>query len=263
MTCSESLVSLSISGLSKNDVTSFEQDLDDDDREWTLSLAAGCFLQHMALVMKDAVINPVLEFVQPKMSSNNPVDKYIGMMAFGAIIDGPDPTAFGNIIQEALPGILNLIIDDAPKVSYSVAWVYYKLAENMPILILQDQAVLDIFINNSLNCLNKHSKIALLLLNGLKELFINASKLNAAHLLNNHFNAIFSKVLECMYRADIIAKNMQGIVSTVINDITEKCDSDSLKEPLKQILVGVLQELANSMNNDFILALNPEQKEDF
>jgi hypothetical protein len=56
---------------------------------------------------------------------------------------------------------------------------------------------------------------------------------------------------------------MQGIVSTVINDITEKCDSDNLKEPLKEILVGILQELANSMNTDFVLVLNPEQKEDF
>jgi hypothetical protein len=56
---------------------------------------------------------------------------------------------------------------------------------------------------------------------------------------------------------------MQGIVSTVINDITEKCDSDNLKQPLKEILTGVLQELANSMNEDFVLALNPEQKEDF
>jgi importin subunit beta-1 len=90
MGCSESLVSLAITGLTKNDVVAFEQDLDDDDREWTLSLAAGCFLQHMALVMKDAIIGPVLDFVQPKISSNNPVDKYIGMMAFGAIIDGPD-----------------------------------------------------------------------------------------------------------------------------------------------------------------------------
>lgn len=213
--------------------------------------------------MKDAIIIPVLEFVQPKISSNNPVDKYIGMMALGAIIEGPDIAPFGQIIQQALPGILDLIADNSPKVSYSVAWVYYKLAENMPILILQEQAVLDLFVNNTLSILNRHSKIALLLLNALKELFINASKLGASHLLNGHFNAVFSKVLECMYRADIIAKNMQGIVSTVINDITEKCDSDNLKEALKQILEGVLQELANSMQEDFVLALNPEQREDF
>jgi hypothetical protein len=86
---------------------------------------------------------------------------------------------------------LNLIIDNSPKVSYSVAWAYYKLAENMPILILQDNSVLELFVNNTLSTLDKHAKIALLLLNGLKELFINASKLNASHLLNNHFSNVF------------------------------------------------------------------------
>ena len=95
MGCKDSLVALVINGLTKNDVFTYEQDLDDEDHEWSLSLASGCFLEHMTLVMKDAIIEPVLQFIQPKISSSNPVNKFIGMVALGAIIEGPDTNSFG------------------------------------------------------------------------------------------------------------------------------------------------------------------------
>lgn len=127
--------------------------MEDDDGEWTVSLASACAIEHMARVMKDAIVEPVLNFVKEKLDTGNHVDRFVGMIAFGAIIEGPEVENFGNIINQALPGILDIINDKSEKVAHGVAWVYSRLAEHTPTLILQDNNILDQFINNSLNSL--------------------------------------------------------------------------------------------------------------
>jgi hypothetical protein len=89
-------------------------------------------------------------------------------------------------------------------------------------------------------------------MNALKELFNSASQLNVAHLLNPYFSVIFSKVLSSFYRADILQANMLGAPSAAINEIAEKCDHINLKPQLKEMLVGVLQEVANSMDETIL-----------
>lgn len=58
--------------------------------ETSMSLAAGNTLESISLIVRNDVVTPVLNFMQPKLSSNNWGDRYIGMIAFGSIIDGPD-----------------------------------------------------------------------------------------------------------------------------------------------------------------------------
>jgi hypothetical protein len=70
--------------------------------------------------------------------------------------------------------------------------------------------------------------------------------------------------VEAMYREDIHAANELQNVSDVINDITDSCDSDSLQPQLRDFLMAVLQELANSLDPTiFPLRLTTDQKENF
>jgi importin subunit beta-1 len=86
-------------------------DLNDDEVDWSISMASACCLEHMARVLRDAIIEPVLQFIQPKIGSNVVWDRYIGMIAFGAIIEGPNQENFGMIVKDALPDLLNIIMD--------------------------------------------------------------------------------------------------------------------------------------------------------
>ena len=54
-------------------------------------VSAGLTLESVSRAIGDDVLSPILEFIQPKLSSGNWVDRYIGMIAFGAILDGPNP----------------------------------------------------------------------------------------------------------------------------------------------------------------------------
>jgi hypothetical protein len=82
--------------------------------------------------------------------------------------------------------------------------------------------------------------------------------------LNNYFQTIFSRLFEAMYREDIHTSNELQTVSNVINDITENCDVENLQPQLREFLMAVLQELANSLDpNTFPLRLTNDEKENF
>lgn len=67
-----------------------------------------------------------------------------------------------------------------------------------------------------------------------------------------------------MYREDIHQANELQVVSDAINDIADSCDVSSLRQILKEFLIAILQELANTMDpNVFALKLTPDQRENF
>lgn len=55
------------------------------------SMSAGYTLENVARAIGVDVLNPIFEFIQPKIASSNWGDRFIAMIAFGSIIDGPSP----------------------------------------------------------------------------------------------------------------------------------------------------------------------------
>ena len=58
------------------------------------------------------------------------------MLAFASILEGPNPIAIGTVVAEAYNFIINMIDDIAPRVRSVVAFVFYKLSEFVPDIIL-------------------------------------------------------------------------------------------------------------------------------
>ena len=96
-----------------------------------------------------------------------------------------------------------MINDPVPKVRQTVAFVFYKLSEFVPEIIFQNGANLDLFINRCIEHIPEHHLISNLIIGALKNLFVNSNRLNCTPLLNSYFSAIFSKLIETMYREDI------------------------------------------------------------
>ena len=57
------------------------------------------------------------------------------MIAFGSIIDGPNPNQICHVVNEAFLSIMGMIDDQIPKVRQTAAFVYYKVSEFVPELI--------------------------------------------------------------------------------------------------------------------------------
>lgn len=186
------------------------------------------------------------------------------MIAFGSIIDGPNSTDLANTLSPAFNDIVGMINDPVPKVRQTVAFVMYKLSEFVPEVIFMSTGNLELFVNSCLQHLGEHHLISTLIVGALKNLFTSAVKGNCSNLLNPYFQQIFTKLLETMYRQDIHQANELQVISDAINDVADCCDAASLRPTLRDFLVGVLQEEANTMDpNVFPLKLTPEQKENF
>lgn len=142
--------------------------------ENSLSFAAGYTLEGISRVVGDAVLGPIFEYIHPKMASANWGDRYIGMIAFGSIIDGPQSSEIAQIIGGAYFDIVSMINDSIPKVRQTVAFVLYKLSEFVPEVIFSSEQNLDHFIERCLEHLPEHPLISTLLMGALKNLFVNA-----------------------------------------------------------------------------------------
>ena len=83
--CKNELMPLVFSGLLK---INFEED--EDDEVWGHSLSAACCLKILAQLLKDDVMDPVVQFVAANIMQADWKNKYASLMALGSITDGPD-----------------------------------------------------------------------------------------------------------------------------------------------------------------------------
>ena len=56
--------------------------------------------------------------------------RYAGLMALGSIAEGPSHEKYRSIIYQAMPSLVNMFTDSAPKVREMVAWLFQRLAES-------------------------------------------------------------------------------------------------------------------------------------
>jgi importin subunit beta-1 len=108
-----------------------KQDEDDDGDEWTPSMAAATCLQLLASVASSAIVPHVLPFVQENIVNPDWRFRETACMAFGSIIDGPDPSEMAGLVSMALPVLLQLVSDQVVNVKDTAAWTLGRICENL------------------------------------------------------------------------------------------------------------------------------------
>jgi len=108
-------------------LTKQEEFVDED--EWNPCKAAGVCLMLLATCCEDDVVQHVLPFV--KTHIKNPDWRYreASLMAFGAILEGPDPTNLKPLVEEAMPMLIQLMKDESVAVKDTAAWTIGRVCE--------------------------------------------------------------------------------------------------------------------------------------
>lgn len=135
------------------------QDEDADEDDWNVSMAAGACLQLYAQATANAVVPKTLVFVEEGLSSSDWKKREAAVMAFGSILDGPDPEELRNLIGQALTPIISLIGDQSLQVRDTVAWCLGRIAD-LVIGGIDVQHHLPDFIRAILVGLNDDQKVA-------------------------------------------------------------------------------------------------------
>ncbi|XP_046331588.1 importin subunit beta-1-like isoform X2 [Haliotis cracherodii] len=115
-----------------------KQDEGDDDDEWNPCKAAGVCLMLMASCCEDEVVQYVLPFVQEMIDNPDWRNRDAAVMAFGSILEGPDPAKLKQIVEHAMPKLISLLKDPSVVVRDTAAWTVGRVCEILPDAVIND-----------------------------------------------------------------------------------------------------------------------------
>ena len=114
------------------------QDEDADEDDWNVSKAASTALLALASAVNDAVVPVAVPFIEANIRSPDWHRREAAIMAFGSILDGPDPTVLTPLVNQALPILIDMMTDPHILVRDTVAWTLGRISDLLVTTIQPD-----------------------------------------------------------------------------------------------------------------------------
>lgn len=108
-------------------LTKQEEDYDED--EWTISMASATCLSLLAQCVHNSIIGPIVPFIETNIQNADWRHREAAVMAFGSILDGPDPQVLTPLVDQALPTLIDMMKDSVVHVKDTVAWTLGRICE--------------------------------------------------------------------------------------------------------------------------------------
>lgn len=125
-----------------------KQEEADDDDEWNPCKAAGVCVMLLATCTEDDIVPHVLPFVKENITNTDWRLRDAAIMAFGSILEGPDPTNLKQMVGQAIPTLIKALSDSSVVVRDTTAWTLGRICEIIP-----DAAVNDGYLKSLLEAL--------------------------------------------------------------------------------------------------------------
>lgn len=109
-----------------------QQEEDEDEDEWTKSMAAASCIELLAKNVGDSIVQPVVPFVEAGIRQPDWRHREAAVMAFGSILDGPEPTTLAPLVTQAIGALIGMMsTDPSLQVRDTVAWTLSRIVEIM------------------------------------------------------------------------------------------------------------------------------------
>ncbi|XP_043723851.1 importin subunit beta-1 [Telopea speciosissima] len=106
-----------------------EEDQDQDDGVWNLSMAGGTCLGLVSKTVGDAVVPLVMPFVQENIQKPDWRSREAATYAFGSILEGPTIDKLSPLVIAAVDFLLNAMRDENSHVKDTTAWTLSRIFE--------------------------------------------------------------------------------------------------------------------------------------
>ncbi|XP_044165026.1 importin subunit beta-1-like [Acropora muricata] len=114
-----------------------QEDFDDED-DWNPCKAAGVCLMLLAQCCENDVLQYVIDFITANIEREDWKSRDAAVMAFGSILEGPDPNALKPYAVMAMPMLIKLMKDESVIVRDSVAWTLGRICDILPQVALEN-----------------------------------------------------------------------------------------------------------------------------
>ncbi|XP_057487564.1 importin subunit beta-1-like [Actinidia eriantha] len=106
-----------------------EEDQDQDDTTWNVSMAGGTCLGLVARTIGDAIVPLVMPFVEANISKTDWRSREAATYAFGSILEGPSVEKLAPMVNGGLDFLLNAMKDENSHVKDTTAWTLSRIFE--------------------------------------------------------------------------------------------------------------------------------------
>ncbi|NWT06030.1 IMB1 protein, partial [Mionectes macconnelli] len=223
-----------------------KQDENDDDDDWNPCKAAGVCLMLLATCCEDDIVPHVLPFIKEHIK--NPDWRYrdAAVMAFGCILEGPEPNQLKPLVIQAMPTLIELMKDPSVVVRDTTAWTVGRICEMLP-----EAAINDIYLAPLLHWASeakpRGSKIHVFgvfqAFSSLAEAAYEAADVAddqeepATYCLSSSFELIVQKLLETADRPDGHQNNLRSSAYESLMEIVKNSAKDCYPAVQKTTLV--------------------------
>jgi importin subunit beta-1 len=209
-----------------------KQEEHDDEDDWNPCKAAGVCLMLMATCCEDNIVQHVLPFVNQNIQQPDWRYREAAVMAFGSILEGPDPNSLQPIVEQALPMLLKLMEDKSVVVRDTVAWALGRICETIPNSVLSSN--LEPLLHTLVAGLASEPRVAVNIcwaFNSLAEAAYQAvcrseDEEPPTYSLSRYFEAIVAKLLETTERSDGGQSNLRFAAYEALMELIKNSPRD-------------------------------------
>eukprot|EP00347_Sterkiella_histriomuscorum_P015054 403358482 len=243
---SSQIIGIVLTALAKQDIDSMDEQSDELPQQ-NSSYNAASAIEAMARILKDDILDPVFDFIKDRFASDIWVNRFVSMLAFASIIEGPSTDRIIQVVSVAYTNIMSMIDDSALLVRIMMGSVYQKIATVVPQIILEIPENLDLFTSKVQNHLVDNFKVALAMIASLRNLFNSANLIGKSELLNSALNNTLPVIYRMIFQQEVIVQNELQSVADSIIDIIDDCDFQSNAGFLWDLQTNILDELNKTL----------------
>lgn len=230
-----------------------QQDEDQDEDSWNLSMAAATCLALVAQVVGDACVDPTMAFITQNIDSTDWRQKEAAIMAFGSILDGPDSAKIAPLVRQAIGFLMGCMTFDNILVRDTTAWTLGRICELHYGCISGE--MLPSLMQLLLEGLDQEPRVSHNVCYAIHNIVKAFEESEAAsHMLTPYFQTLFDKLLETSNRPNATESNLRGSAYEALNVLVQ-AGADEVNDHIMLRLPVILERLEQSIQ---ALMENPE-----
>jgi len=244
-----------------------QEEFDDDD-EWNPCKAAGVCLMLMATCCEDDIIEHVLPFVKDNITHADWRHRDAAVMAFGCILEGPDPSKLKPIVEQALPMLIESLKDQSVVVRDTGAWTVGRVCEILPDAVI-DEKYLEGLLKALMSGLESEPRVASNVCWAFSSLaeaaFENADQGDGesdpeTYCLSMYFPHIVEKLMTTADREDGNQNNLRNAAYEAIMEMMKNSPKDCYPVVLKTLL-AVLEKLERVLQMESVIQMSTDRSQ--
>ena len=239
-----------------------DDNLDFEEEEWTLAMAAATCLQLVSETVEDLVVPAIMPFVQTNIKSDNWKLREAATMAFGSILTGPSPETIAPYVNQSIPVLLAALSDQHVMVRDTTAWVIGKICE-MHVRSVPSETFPSLVNTLTSKLLGETPRVASQACFGLHAIaaaFADDPNANDTNALSSYMPTLLQTLLQVADRDDAVEGNLRVVAFEAVSMLIQVSAPD-VKPILLQLLPAVIDRLSKTFEMQILSNDDKEQQE--